>query len=310
MWFYKEKRESENCIQIIDRQTGQGFDEIVLAGDAMRLIYGNPKLLELASGFLTKKWVSNLYGAYNDSAASKHKIESFVNQLKINVSECEKDLAEYNSFNDFFARKLKSGSRQIDANAQSVICPGDGRLLVFPKITGDTISYVKWAPIKLFDLFNQNDSLTTKYSNGSCFILRLCPSDYHRFHFPVAGKTGITKTIPGILHSVSPIALEKEIPVYALNKRTMCALETENFGKVLIMEIGAMFVGSIVQTYRAGAQAQKGDEKGYFKFGGSTVACFFEPGQVTFSDDLIANSQNSNETFVRLGEAIAKRSSI
>jgi phosphatidylserine decarboxylase len=121
----------------------------------------------------------------------------------------------------------------------------------------------------------------------------------------VSGKVGITKTVPGLLHSVNPYALEQGLPVYCLNKRTMCELKSDQLGSVLMLEVGALFVGSIVQTYRAGTQVQRGDEKGYFKFGGSTCILFFEEGAIEFDKDLVQNSQDGLETFVKMGEQIA-----
>lgn len=292
-------------INVIDRKSRQPFVEKVYGDDVMKVFYGHPAGLAVTTRMLTNRFLSNVYGAYNDSAASKHKIEDFVDALEIDVSECSKDLVEYVSFNDFFARKLRPGAREVTQQEKAVASPGDGRLLVFPKIDETTVSYVKWAPIPLFELFNKNQELADRFRNGSCLILRLCPSDYHRFHFPLSGKVGITKTVPGLLHSVSPYALEQGLPVYCLNKRTICELKSSEAGSVLLMEIGALFVGSIVQTYRAGTQVHRGDEKGYFKFGGSTCVMFFEQGAINFDQDLIENSQNSVETLVKMGERIA-----
>ncbi|WP_397600713.1 archaetidylserine decarboxylase [Silvanigrella sp.] len=291
-------------INVIKRMSGEKFVEKIYGEDAMKVFYGSAAGAAFTEKFLTNKWISNIYGAYNDSGASKHKIEEFVNLMGINVSESEKDISEYNSFNDFFARKLHPRARPINRVATGVNSPGDGRLLVFPKITDSTLSYVKWAPIKLIELFNGNESLAERYKNGSCGILRLCPSDYHRFHFPVSGKAGITKTVPGLLHSVNPYALEHKISVYCLNKRTICELDSDNFGKVLLMEVGALFVGTIVQTYRPGMQVEKGDEKGFFKFGGSTCIFFFEHGIMKFDEDLIQASNEGFETLVHIGEKI------
>jgi phosphatidylserine decarboxylase len=291
-------------IKVVKRESGEKFIEKVYGEDAMKIFYGNATATAFTEKFLTNKWISNIYGAYNDSGASKHKIEEFVNLMGINVSECEKDISEYNSFNDFFARKLQPRSRPIDRAQNSIISPGDGRLLVFPKINETTISNIKWAPIKLIDLFNGNESLTERFKNGSCGVLRLCPSDYHRFHFPISGKAGITKTIPGLLHSVNPYALEQKLPVYCLNKRTICELDSDMFGKVLLIEVGALFVGTIVQTYRPNMQVEKGDEKGFFKFGGSTCIFFFENGVMSFDDDIIKFSQEGFESLVHMGEQI------
>jgi len=291
-------------IEVATRGSADPFVETVYGDDAMRVFYGTPSGLAFTSKVLTAKWLSNLYGAYNDSGASKHKIEEFVSLLKVDLAECEKDVAEYSSFNDFFARKLKPEARPVVMAEGSVASPGDGRLLVFPEINDTTLSYVKWAPLKLVDLFNKNQSLAERFRGGSCAVLRLCPADYHRFHFPVAGKVGITKTVPGLLHSVSPYALEQGIPVYAMNKRTLCEIESDEFGKVLMMEVGALFVGSIVQTYRAGMHVQRGDEKGYFKFGGSTSILFFEKGAMDFDADIVANAARGLETYVKMGERI------
>lgn len=285
---------------------GSTFTETVYGDDAMRVFYGTPTGLAFTSKVLTAKWLSNLYGAYNDSGASKHKIEEFVSMLGIDISECEKDISEYASFNDFFARKLKPEARPLAKTPGAIASPGDGRLLVFPKIDDTTLAYVKWAPLKLAELFNKNQSLVERFRDGACAVLRLCPADYHRFHFPVAGKVGITKTVPGLLHSVSPYALEQKIPVYCMNKRTLCEIESDEFGKVLMMEVGALFVGSIVQTYRAGMHVQKGDEKGYFKFGGSTSILFFEKGAMQFDPDLVENAAKGLETYVKMGEHIGK----
>ncbi|MFZ9521115.1 MAG: archaetidylserine decarboxylase [Silvanigrellaceae bacterium] len=293
-------------IQVVDRRSGQTFVEKVYGDDVMKVFYGHPMGLAVTSRILTNRVLSNIYGAYNDSAASKHKIEDFVKALEIDVGECSKDLVEYVSFNDFFARKLRAGAREVAQGESAIASPGDGRLLVFPAINDTTLSYVKWAPIQLFDLFNKSEELASKYRDGACMVLRLCPSDYHRFHFPVSGKVGITKTVPGLLHSVSPYALEQGLPVYCLNKRTICELKNNDIGSVMMMEIGAMFVGSIVQTYRAGTQVQRGDEKGYFKFGGSTCVLFFEKNKIKFDDDLVENSARGLETLVRMGDHIAE----
>ncbi len=137
-----------------------------------------------------------------------------------------------------------------------------------------------------------------------CAILRLCPSDYHRFHFPTGGKIGVTKTVPGLLHSVNPYALEQKIPVYCLNKRTLSELDSYDVGKVLMMEVGALFVGTIVQTYRPTMTVAKGEEKGFFKFGGSTCILFFEKGSMKFDADLVENSRQGVETLVKMGEQI------
>lgn len=291
-------------IEVIKRNTGEKFIEKIYGEDAMKIFYGSHLVSQFTSKVLTNKVLSSIYGAYNDSVMSRRKIEEFVNLMRIDIRECEKDITEYNSFNDFFSRKLHFRARPICQKPGTIVSPSDGRLLVFPKIDDTTISYVKWAPIKLFDLFHQNQSLVERFRNGLCAVLRLCPSDYHRFHFPVGGKIGLSKTIPGLLHSVNPYALEQKIPVYCMNKRTISELDSSEVGKVVMMEIGAMFVGTIVQTYRPTMSVEKGDEKGFFKFGGSTCILFFEKDSMHFDEDLVKNSSAGLETLVKMGEHI------
>lgn len=292
-------------IEVFCREREELIEEIVFGEDLMRLCYGTKLGVRLTSKFFTKRWISRAYGVYNDTRISKRKINDFVTKLQIDLDECEKPLADYRSFNDFFARRLKPDTRPIPDDPRKLISSGDGRLLVFPSIDEKSLSNVKWAPVYLMELFNRDNALVERYRGGSCAVLRLCPSDYHRFHFPLSGKALPTKTVPGLLHSVSPYALEQKISVYALNKRTICSLETKDFGEVLLMEIGALGVGSIIQTYEPGTQVSRGDEKGYFKFGGSTTICFLESGKIAFDEDLVKNSAAGLETVVKMGESIA-----
>lgn len=292
-------------IEVMQRSTGEKFTEKIYGEDAMKIFYGSPSVTKLTSKLLTNKMLSSIYGAYNDSGLSKHKIEEFVHTMGIDIAECEKDLTAYQSFNDFFSRKLNFRARPICRKAGTIISPSDGRLTVIPKLNENTLSYIKWAPVHLIDLFHNSLSLVERYKNGSCAILRLCPADYHRFHFPVSGKIGLTKTVPGLLHSVNPYALQQNIPVFCLNKRTISELDSNEAGKVLLMEVGAMFVGTIVQTYRPTMTVEKGEEKGFFKFGGSTCIMFFEKDAIHFDEDLVKYSEFGLETYVKMGEQIA-----
>jgi phosphatidylserine decarboxylase len=292
-------------IVVRSRQTGDLIPEVVAGEGLMRLFYGTRAGAKLTTKLLVRRWLSFFGGLYYDTRLSKKKIRRFAEHLGISLEECEREIREYRSFNDFFARTLRCGARPLAAEPEAVVCPGDGRLLVFPQVEEETLSYVKWAPVRLMDLFNRRADLVERYCGGACAVLRLAPSDYHRFHFPMAGKVGITEKVRGLLHSVSPYVLSQGRPVFALNKRTLCLLETELFGQVLLMEVGAMGVGSIVQTAQPNSEVQRGDEKGYFKFGGSTTLFFVEKGRIVFDPDLVENSADGVETLVRMGERIA-----
>ena len=136
-------------------------------------------------------------------------------------------------------------------------------------------------------------------------ISRLCPVDYHRFHFPLAGVPGQAELIRGPLFSVSPIALRRRVAYLAQNKRVKTQLKTERFGTVICMEIGATNVGSIAQTFVPERPVAKGEEKGLFKFGGSCVVTLFERGRVKLAEDLLATSRDYTELYARMGDQMA-----
>ena len=147
-------------------------------------------------------------------------------------------------------------------------------------------------------------ALAARYREGTLVLSRLCPVDYHRFHFPCAGVPGAPRLINGPLYSVSPIALRRRLAYLWENKRVVTELVTPQFGTVLCLEIGATNVGSIVQSFTRGAAVEKGAEKGYFKFGGSSTITIFEPGRVKLADDLVAHSAEQRELYARMGDVM------
>ena len=146
--------------------------------------------------------------------------------------------------------------------------------------------------------------LARRYENGSLLLSRLCPTDYHRFHFPIDGVPASARLLNGHLFSVNPIALCQNIQILATNKRVLTKLVTESCGTVLLMEIGATCVGGIRQTYESDAAVAKGDEKGYFRFGGSSTIVIFEPGRLVFDEDLVEQSSQHRELYARMGDSM------
>ena len=159
----------------------------------------------------------------------------------------------------------------------------------------------------MFDLTSllQDTRLADEFSRGSLVLSRLCPVDYHRFHFPLAGRVGQTRLLNGPLCSVNPIALCQNIHILTMNKRALTVLESEVLGKVLLLEIGATNVGSICQTYKADSVVSKGGEKGYFRFGGSATISIFAPGAIRFENDLLNHSAEQRELYARMGDRMA-----
>ena len=153
----------------------------------------------------------------------------------------------------------------------------------------------------------EDEETAKRYQDGALVLSRLCPVDYHRYHFPISGIPSAPQTINGPLFSVSPIALRQQLRYLWENKRTITTVKTENFGKVICIEIGATCVGSIHQTFTSGIKVEKGEEKGYFAFGGSSTITLFEPDAVTLEQDLLDHSKNQTELFAQMGSPMARR---
>lgn len=289
------------CIFYVDRKTGERLKESVEGEAAIKFLYGQPlvgkTLLELA----IKKWMSKGFGKLQDTRYSAKKIEKFVRKHDIDLSEAEE--TSFDSFNAFFTRRLKPASRPIDPFENHLIAPADGRLLVYQNIDIDHVIQVKGIDYALKDLLTDPD-LANRYQNGICMVIRLCPTDYHRYHFPFDCEITEEKAIDGKYYSVNPIALEKIPSLYVQNKRAYQVLKSPFFGHVVMMAVGATFVGTIFEHFSVGDRGIRGEEKGYFKFGGSTLILFFESNSVCIDADLIENTHKGLETKVLMGEKI------
>lgn len=291
-------------IVFFDRYRQTTCTEKVYGDKALRWTYGT-MAGRIALSLLVKRIVfSRWYGWKMDQPSSAQKIAPFIRQYELDASEFLRDPADYRSFNEFFFRELKPEARPIDTKPETAVFPADGRHLCVPDLSKADGLFVKGQMFSLAELL-QDAALTKRYAEGSLLLSRLCPVDYHRFHFPVAGTPGKTRLINGPLYSVNPIALCQNIHILATNKRTITELQTEHFGTVLLLEIGATCVGSIVQTYQPGSPVAKGAEKGYFRFGGSSTITIFEPGRIQFDQDLIENSRQHRELYARIGDHMA-----
>lgn len=287
-------------IKYVDRQTEEIKIEKVAGEKWLVWLYNNP-IGELSLHAMVKrKFVSSLYGGRMDSPKSANKIEPFVEDYGVDLSVAQKQ--EFNSFNDFFIRELKPETRPVNRDSNVVVSPADGKILAYENI-GDQDFIVKGYKFNVREFLN--DTILAKiYEDGSLILFRLCPVDYHRFHFPVSGIVSAVTKIDGDYYSVNPIAIKKIIEVFCENKREYVTISTQKFGDVIMSEIGATMVGSIIQTYQ-GNIAVKGEEKGYFKFGGSSVLLLFEKGRIEIDRDLLINTANGFETEVKMGERIA-----
>ena len=246
---------------------------------------------------------SHWYGWSMDRPGTRQKIEPFIEKFELDASEFAIRPEEFKSFNEFFFRKLKPEARPIDSSSSSICFPADGRHLCVPDLSDCDGLFVKGEMFDLKTLIG-DDELARRYEHGSLLLSRLCPTDYHRFHFPIDGVPASARLLNGHLFSVNPIALCQNIQILATNKRVVTKLETKSCGTVLVMEIGATCVGGIRQTYEPDAAVAKGDEKGYFRFGGSSTIVIFEPGRVAFDEDLVEHSSQHRELYARMGDSM------
>lgn len=277
--------------------------EKVAGEKVLNWTYSSPMGMKLLEAILKKRMSSSLYGWYLDRRVSKNKIEPFIYKFNLDLSIAEKTLNDFSSFNDFFYRKLKPTARPIDRDPRSLASLGDGKLFAYENIDLNKIIQVKGYTYSLKELI-KNDKVAKKYSNGTCLILRLCPTDYHRFHFIDTGTCEAPVKIKGAYYSVNPVALQKVEKLFCENKREWSTFHSENFGDVLYIEVGATFVGSIIQTYTPHENVQRGEEKGYFKFGGSTVILFFEANTIKVDKDIVEQTMLGYESYVLMGEKI------
>ena len=248
---------------------------------------------------------SRWYGWRMNQIRSQAKIAPFIKSYDLDASEFTRAADEFDNFNEFFFRKLKPDARPVNPDPSSIVFPADGRHLCVPRISESQGLFVKG---EMFDLRTlvDDDQLAEEYADGSLILSRLCPVDYHRFHFPIAGFAKPSRLINGPLLSVNPIALCQNIQILATNKRSIAIVETETIGNVLVMEIGATCVGSITQTYCENSNVEKGAEKGYFSFGGSSTIIIFEPGRINFDQDLVESSAQHRELYARVGDHMGK----
>lgn len=255
---------------------------------------------------LAKRHIASWYYGWRMSRpVSANKVLPFILEYNLNVDEFAKNQFAFKTFNDFFYRALKPGARPLAPGDKVAVLPADGRHLAFQNVDAAQGFYAKG---QRFDLasFLGDPALAAEFAGGSLLISRLCPVDYHRFHFPVGGTAGEARLINGFLYSVSPIALRRRLAYLWENKRMVTLVDSPVFGKVAVCEIGATMVGSIVQTYLPGENVKKGAEKGLFKFGGSCVVTIFQPGRIKFDEDLVKHSAAGLEVYARMGESLGE----
>lgn len=291
-------------IYFIDRKTGERMEEVVFGDRYLRWVYETKPGALLLETIVKRKLFSSIYGKIQDMPYSKRNIHKFVNDLNIDLTEALiPDIGAYTSFNEFFIRKLNGQARPVVPDDDIFVSPADGRVLAWENIDPARMVQVKGLHYSLAHLL-ADDALAAEFAGGTCLIIRLCPSDYHRLHFPDSGVPARSIRVNGHYYSVNPRALHKIPQLYCENKRELTLFESDHFGRMALIEVGATCVGSIVQTYEPHKPVKKGDEKAYFKFGGSTMIVLLKQDALALDRDLIVNTENHIETKVLMGERL------
>jgi len=282
------KQKTRNGI-LTDRPDGQDRLLALLYGHAAGRLLLKP---------LTAPCVSRFAGRLLSSKASRVLIDPFIRRNRIDMTQFEQ--ANYASYNDFFSRKIRPEARPVDMDPRHLISPCDSKLTVLD-ITADGCFTLKHTEYTVASLL-KNDALAGRYEGGQLLIFRLTVDDYHRYCYPADGEKTENTFIPGALHTVNPIANDY-FPIYKENAREYTTLHTREFGSMVIVEVGALLVGRIVNHHQKAA-VTRGQEKGYFQFGGSTVVMLLPRSAAKMDPDILKNSREGVETVVRFGEKI------
>lgn len=313
---YKLGANSANIL-VQDRETGFIQEEKMNAYVRMgiRLLYKGLRSSSMESKRIRKilRTSSFKQGRKYDDPSSTAAIMPFIKFHNLDLSEVLLPLDKFKTFNQFFYRKLKPGSRICDApdNKKIAVSPADCRSTYFPTITKATEIWIKGRDFSVARLFGDAyPEYVDRFTNGSLAIFRLAPQDYHRFHIPVGGVLGEPRQIDGEYYTVNPMAIRSALDVYGENVRVLVPIQSEEFGLVMVVCVGAMMVGSTVITRKAGERVERMEELGYFQFGGSTLVVLFEPGKIKFDKDLVSNSSGALETLVKVGMSIGYSPSV
>ena len=281
------------------------MEEPLLHSDAQRWIYRHAAAHWLFDRLLNNATFCRHYGRVQGSDKSREKIAEFVAEHAIDATEFARPIESYESFNAFFTRRLKPGARIFDNDADVLCAPSDGKVLVYPDLEPGACIPVKGASLPIVSLLG-SESAAGPHLDGAALVVRLAPYDYHRFHFPAAGRAGPARTIPGRYHVVNPVGLGRVPDAFIRNKRSITEFDSEGFGRIAYVEVGGFTVGTILQTYEPGP-VERGQEKGCFQYGGSTLVLLFQQGTILFDEDLLRDSANGLEVHVKAGIRLGRK---
>ncbi|MEM7403594.1 MAG: archaetidylserine decarboxylase [Myxococcota bacterium] len=290
-----------HAVYVFDRHQQRLIKE-ELYPSLTRLLWQKPWGFAVSEIFAKHPSFSRLAGVWHNCAWSRVHIAHFVKQNNICLDELEKNLHQFRSFNDFFTRKLKPQARPINYKPRALISPADCRVLVYC-IDSNTVVPIKGKTFCIDQLLG-NTQAVQQFTGGICIVCRLNVSDYHRFCYVDDCSHKAVTTIAGYYRAVNPWSLANHKDVFCKNQRQLTLLQTKQFGLIAHIDVGALAVGKIRQHFAQGTQARKGQEKGLFEFGASTIVLLLQPNKVRIDEDIVQHTQRGIETRVRYGEQI------
>ena len=284
-------------MKIYNRKKGIYEETAQYGGNLLNILYNHP-LGRLLIKVVIHPIFSRINGWYNSTFFSKKKIQPFIQDYDICMDDFEP--TEYRSFNDFFTRRIKEGKRQIDFTPENLVSVADSKLMLYP-IEQNNLIQIKGVEYTLSELVGNKINLDS-FEGGHCMVFRLTMDDYHRYMYMDNGKLLKQYKIKGRLHTVSSIS--KAHKIYRENTRVVNLLETQNFGEVICIEVGALLVGKIIN--HPVTDFERGMEKGYFELGGSTIIVLFKKDCVELDKDIVKECLKDIEVKVQMGEKIGE----
>ncbi len=249
---------------------------------------------------LASPGLSRLAGRFLDSSLSRGLIPRFVKGNGIRLEDYESD--NFRCFNDCFTRKIHQGLRPLPADPNELMAPCDGLLSAY-RVEEGAVLPIKQSSYTVADLLGDR-TLAERYRDGLCLVFRLCVDHYHRYCYVDDGTKGPNIFLPGRLHTVRPVALAAR-PVFVQNCREYTVMDTDHFGRVTQVEVGAMLVGKI-RNHHGPGPVRRGEEKGMFLYGGSTIVLLLEKGAVRLDQTFLQATARGEECPVQMGQTIGQ----
>ena len=288
-----------------DRAAGRLETERVYAGASLDWLYNSRAGAAILPGLVGGPAFSRLWGWAHRRRFSRRWIRPFVERMGVDASESLRPLEDFESFSDFFVRAIHPSRRPVRPEPGVCIAPADGKVLAYPVVDARASFRIKRSTFDLGGLL-RDEATAGLFAGGSMVVSRLSLADCHHFHFPDSGTPGEARSIAGLYHAGGPYARRGLVPFFTENHRMVTRLESDHFGPVAQVEVGALTVGSVRQRYRPGVRAAKGQAKGVFELGGSSVVLLFRRGAIVLDPDLCARTTDEVETYVRMGDSIGR----